>query len=62
MILRLFDVLFLFYCSRLIFFRFRLSGSGGNQSVSGAFLMYLSVFAAIFEMYNLQVASSEFQV
>jgi hypothetical protein len=33
----------------------------GNQSVSGV-LWCILVFFAIFEMYNLQVASSEFQV
>jgi hypothetical protein len=47
MILRLFDVL-LFYLFSMHFFRFRLSESR-NQSVSDIFfVMYLSVFAAIF--------------
>jgi exopolysaccharide biosynthesis polyprenyl glycosylphosphotransferase len=65
MILRLFDVLFVLLVLYAIGYFFDLDyleAAVTNRYRVLFFVMYLSVFAAIFEMYNLQVASSEFQV
>lgn len=65
MILRLFDVIFVLGSLYLVgtFFDFEYLEAAVTNGYWAIFLVvYLSVFGAIFEMYNLQVASNEFQV
>ena len=65
MILRLFDVIFVLGSLYLVgtFFDFEYLEAAVNNVYWALFLVvYLSIFGAIFEMYNLQVSSSEFQV
>lgn len=65
MILRLFDVFFVLGALYLIGNGVELSylkASVSNVYLLLVFAIYINVFGAIFEMYNLQVASNEFQV
>ena len=65
MILRVFDVLFVLlvlYAIGHFFDLDYLEAAVTNRYRGIFFVMYLTIFAAIFEMYNLQVASNEFQV
>jgi exopolysaccharide biosynthesis polyprenyl glycosylphosphotransferase len=65
MILRLFDVVFVLvalYFVGIFFDLDYLKAVVTNGYFAFFFVLYLSVFATIFEMYNLQVASNEFQV
>ncbi|RTY93169.1 exopolysaccharide biosynthesis polyprenyl glycosylphosphotransferase [Flavobacterium sp. RSP46] len=65
MILRLFDVLFVLtalYATGKVFAFDYFEVSATNYYWTIVLAVYLNVFGAIFEMYNLQVASNEFQV
>jgi exopolysaccharide biosynthesis polyprenyl glycosylphosphotransferase len=65
MILRLFDVFFVLsalYVIGNVFGYSYLENTASTLKRILVFALYLNVFGAIFEMYNLQVASSEFQV
>ncbi|RTY81380.1 exopolysaccharide biosynthesis polyprenyl glycosylphosphotransferase [Flavobacterium sp. LS1P28] len=65
MILRLFDVFFVLtalYATGKVFAFDYFEVSATNYYWTIVLAVYLNVFGAIFEMYNLQVASNEFQV
>src|SRR3970040_2677736 len=65
MILRLFDIFFALAAVYLIGNGFELDylqASVSNIYLVVALACYINVFGAIFEMYNLQVASNEFQI